>query len=207
MEHTYELSPTRAAAQDADVEVCTEEEAEQWSVYKRPVKPDSVGHRLAEWVADFALAEKRIAQITVENLNQGPQPGKFFNVIAGMLQAKLNCEATGNIQWRNRHGWRIEELVKEHAPSGSGFDNGTRLNFAESKPEKLVFDTSFHHMNDGGVYDGWTDHKVIVTASLVHDYDIRVTGRDRNGIKDFIGETFATLSGVKIEKPYHEKAA
>ena len=48
--------------------------------------------------------------------------------------------------------------------------------------------THFHHMNDGGFYDGWTEHSVVVTPSLVYGFDTRITGRDRNDIKNYIGE-------------------
>lgn len=133
-----------------------------------------------------------------------PKTGKFYSVIAGLLQAKINCEATNNIEWRNRHGWRIEELVKEHCPSGSGFDNGTTLD-ESSTPEKLVFTTAFHHMNETGYYDGWSNHKVIVSASLVHGFNINITGANRNDIKDFIGDTFSILGSVEIAQPYNKQ--
>lgn len=59
-----------------------------------------------------------------------------------------------------------------------------------STPNRIVIDTAFHHMNDGGYYDGWSEHSVIITPSLVWGYEIRVTGRNRNDIKDYIAETF-----------------
>jgi hypothetical protein len=54
----------------------------------------------------------------------------------------------------------------------------------------LVIVTSYHHMNDAGMYDGWTDHKVIVTPSLVHGFVLRITGRNRNDIKEYIADLF-----------------
>jgi hypothetical protein len=94
--------------------------------------------------------------------------------------------------WRTRNHNaaqdRIDELM-QHAPSGSGFDAGTQLD-EDSTEEKLIFNTSFHHMDEGGGYDGWTDHKVRVTPSLSQDVRIAVTGRNRNYIKEYIHETF-----------------
>jgi hypothetical protein len=46
-------------------------------------------------------------------------------------------------------------------------------------------------MNDGGYYDGWTEHTVILTASLTSGFDIKITGRDKNSIKDHLYETFS----------------
>lgn len=83
----------------------------------------------------------------------------------------------------------LEGFVRSRMPRGSGFDSGTTLDFDKSTPDKLVFNTSFHHMNDGGFYDGWTEHQIIVTPSLEFDFHLRVTGRDRNQIKDYIAET------------------
>jgi hypothetical protein len=44
-------------------------------------------------------------------------------------------------------------------------------------------------MNTHGYYEGWTEHKVIVTPSW-HGFNIRVTGKDKNQIKEYITETF-----------------
>ena len=109
---------------------------------------------------------------------------------AQLLQSILNCEKSGNWEWRDRHTTRLEKLVREAMPSGSGFDAGTTLDMDQSTPERLVFTTSFHHMDESGGYDGWTDHRVSVRPSLVFSLLVTVSGRDRNQIKDYIAETF-----------------
>lgn len=81
---------------------------------------------------------------------------------------------------------KIAHLMSD-APSGSGFDSGTSL--GDCEPRKITFHTSFHHMNDGGMYDGWTEHAVHVEPEF-DGFSIRVTGRDRNGIKEYISECF-----------------
>lgn len=80
------------------------------------------------------------------------------------------------------------EYVKKHGPSGSGVDCGTRL-ADSSHPQRIVLDVSFHHMDEHGSYDGWTEHKVIVTPEF-DGVSVRVTGANRNGIKDYLGEMF-----------------
>jgi hypothetical protein len=100
-------------------------------------------------------------------------------------------------EWINRHEATIETLVSNHLPFGSGFDSGTKLDFDASHAEKLVFETSFHHMNDGGYYDGWTEHVVTVTPSF-SGFNIRISGRNRNDIKDYIHEVFSTALRVDV---------
>ncbi len=53
-----------------------------------------------------------------------------------------------------------------------------------------MFSTSFHHMNDGGMYDGWTEHAVTVKPSLAYGIVLKIGGRNRNDIKDRIHEEF-----------------
>ena len=102
--------------------------------------------------------------------------------------------------------WHVEKvldaLCKEHLPSGSGFDAGTEL--AEDECIKgetitqLVFITEFHHLNEHGMYDGWTSHTVKVTSAW-QGFNLTVTGRDRDGIKDFIGDTFHNCLMREVE--------
>lgn len=110
--------------------------------------------------------------------------------IARAVVALRNCEKSGN-DFADIHRERISEMVSEYLPNGSGFDSGTEIDLAESDGEtRLTFRTSFHHMDDNGAYCGWTEHRVVVSPSLALGTSIRVTGRDKRGIKDYIGETF-----------------
>jgi hypothetical protein len=108
----------------------------------------------------------------------------LYSELSGLIDAITRCTP----DMGNRHKLTIANLIKQHLPSGSGFDNGTAIDVSKSHAEKLVFTTSFHHMNDGG-YDGWTDHTVTVTPSF-QGINIRISGRNRNDIKDAIHEAF-----------------
>jgi hypothetical protein len=89
----------------------------------------------------------------------------------------------------------VLDTINAQLPRGSGFDAGSRFLPEDSTQSRLVFETAFHHMDDAGMYDGWTNHQIIVNPSF-DGFDIRVTGRDRNGIKDRIAECFYyALSG------------
>jgi hypothetical protein len=115
---------------------------------------------------------------------------KLYEKLASLVAARLNCIESGNVEWRDKHEDAIDQLVKNRLPSGSGFDNGTTIDLDASNGEKLVFVTSFHHMNDGGMYDGWTEHTVTAVPSFCGGFTLKISGRNRNDIKDYIGETF-----------------
>lgn len=90
-----------------------------------------------------------------------------------------------------RNSTEVLRALEKHLPSGGGLDKGGTI--AEElfllETRCIVFYTSFHHMNEGGFYDGWTQHKVKVRP----DFDgirVDVTGRNRNGILDHIAETY-----------------
>ncbi len=124
----------------------------------------------------------------------------LYQFIASTLNAFHNCAKSENTEWQDKHEARIEELTESFMPSGSGIDSGTKFNWDESTDEKLVFNTSYHHMNEDGYYDGWTEHKVIVTPSLSAGYDLKITGRDRNDIKDYLSEVYTSALDEEIEQ-------
>jgi hypothetical protein len=109
-----------------------------------------------------------------------------------------SCEASGNSEWSRKHRERIETLVQKHFPSGSGFDVGTGIDLDASSEEKLVLHTSFHHMNEGGMYDGWTDHIIRVYPSLAFGFRTTISGRDRNQIKEYMGECFCNALSAEV---------
>jgi len=136
-----------------------------------------------------------------EEAQPEPQGKRLVDLIARALDAMRNCgERYGNAEWQKRHLGQLRALVSEHMPSGSGFDNGTELELEDSRPDRLCFKTSFHHMDNLGSYSGWTEHRVIVAPSFVYEMELKVTGRDRNGIKDYIAQAFeAALSALTAE--------
>jgi len=113
----------------------------------------------------------------------------LFVALASSIQALENCQKSGNSEWAKKHTDRILTLVEENMPHGSGFDKGTQIDLDASTSEKLVFDTAFHHMDEHGYYDGWTDHRIVVRP-LFGSFGMRIGGRDRKDIKEIIGQNF-----------------
>ena len=60
-----------------------------------------------------------------------------------------------------------------------------------STPNKLVFSADFHHRNDAGMYDGWTSHQATATPDFTCGFTLRISGRNKNGIKAHIEDTLA----------------
>ncbi len=116
----------------------------------------------------------------------------LYKELANLIDARSTCDAHGNAEWFDKHTETIAQLVKTHLPHGSGFDSGTTLDLLESHANKLVFQTSFHHMDsESGMYDGWTEHTVTVTPSLGRGFNLRISGSNRNDIKDYIHDIFS----------------
>ena len=115
----------------------------------------------------------------------------IYQEIAGLIDAAQRCAKTNNGEWQEKHEARLKEIAENYLPSGSGIDNGADIDIDASAPDRLVINTAFHHMNENGYYNGWTEHKVIVTPSLQFEFNLKITGRNRNDIKDYLYDIFA----------------
>jgi hypothetical protein len=126
----------------------------------------------------------------------------LYSELSTAIQARKNCDIATprNTEWFDRWTERIEEL-SNLLPHGSGIDNGTIIDMQQSHAEKLVLHTSFHHMTDAGFYDGWTEHTVVVTPSFT-GINLRISGRDRNQIKEYLYDTFSYALEQEVSAPF-----
>lgn len=122
----------------------------------------------------------------------------LYQELAATVQARLNCISHHNVEWFEKHTEHIRQLIRDFMPSGSGWDHGTTLDLENSHADKLVFYGQFHHMDQNGFYDGWTDHTVTVTPSLASRFHIRISGRNRNDIKEYLTDTFSFALEIPI---------
>jgi hypothetical protein len=112
-------------------------------------------------------------------------------VLARLVEARLNClKSEKHEDWLDKHEERIETLVKDMMPNGSSVDHGTTIDHDRSTGERLVFTFDYHHMDEYGGYDGWTSHTLTVKASLAHGLTLKISGPDRNQIKEYLHDTY-----------------
>ncbi len=114
-------------------------------------------------------------------------------VIHAVLVARANCERSGNMEWFDRWTRCVRTLARECLPSGSGVDNGTRVEglAADGRGFWLLFE--FHHHGEHG-YTEWTNHRAHVRPAF-NGFDITIHGPNLNDVKDYLRETIdAALS-------------
>lgn len=112
------------------------------------------------------------------------------------LQAYKNCIASNNVEWAEKHKEFLDKEC-EKLPHGSGLDKGVKFDFEKSDSTKLIFTTSFHHMNDG-YYNGWTDHIIKITPTFGH-FNLAIGGTDKDQIKEYLFDLFYSVFTVKNE--------
>lgn len=110
-------------------------------------------------------------------------------VLARTVDALQRSKERGNKEWVSRHLDTLRQIERDLLPSGSGIDRGTKIDLVASSANKIVLRASFHHMDEWGYYDGWTEHVITVRPAFC-GLDITISGRDRNGIKDYLHEVF-----------------
>jgi hypothetical protein len=121
--------------------------------------------------------------------------------IASLIVARLNCQANGNTEWRDKHEETLAFIAANLLPSGSGVDSGSDILLDHCTTNRIVLACSFHHMNEGGYYDGWTHHTIVLTPSF-DGFNLRVTGTDRNQIKEYLADLFHNC----LSEEYHQTA-
>lgn len=120
------------------------------------------------------------------------RPRYLYAELANAIQARKHWSPDNNAERFAEWNERIKQF-EDMLPHGSGFDSGTKIDLDASHADRLVFHTSYHHMNDGGFYDGWTEHTVTVTPAFIGTFHIRISGPSRNDIKEVISQEFDVI--------------
>ena len=126
---------------------------------------------------------------------------KEITRIARMIQARINCDyaqiqlvskedKANNIEWMDTHRDNAIEAVRCLLPHGSGLDNEWYIDFDKSHGERIVLLSSYHAMDDNGMYDRWINFNVVITASLMFGINISIHGDfgKYQGIRDYLAE-------------------
>lgn len=124
---------------------------------------------------------------------------KVYQRIASLLNAIAYCEKSNNTEWLAKHRETLENVCSNYLPSGSGIDSGTTLE-SESTDSKLILSTAYHHMDENGYYDGWTQHIVTVRPSFdTCGFSLTISGKNRNDIKDYLHDVFTVALTAECE--------
>lgn len=102
------------------------------------------------------------------------KPHTVAQRIAHLVAARANCAKTGNTEWYGKHSDALDAIERE-LPSGSGIDDGTKIDRNKTTATRIVLIAGYHHMNENGMYDGWTSHRITITPTF-DGIDVRVTG-------------------------------
>jgi hypothetical protein len=130
-------------------------------------------------------------------------PRTLIAAIASTVAARSNClTGLGNKEWLQRWTDRLENIERELLPRGSGIDSGTIVHLEKSTADRIVFRVPFHCMDPNGFYCGWRDYTVTVTPSF-DGFNVRVTGRDYNGLKDYLADLFRET----LSRPFDDATA
>lgn len=86
------------------------------------------------------------------------------------------------------------DLVDKYLPHGSGFDVGCDIDTTKSNDQRLVIYSSYHPMDEVGMYIDWIDFQVTVRASFMFQFYVDVKGpfsrRNLMMLKEYITDEF-----------------
>lgn len=128
------------------------------------------------------------------------------------MNKKLYKKIASNLTWRDsliksppqsyQNWWsKVQEdefhELEDMLPSGSGIDSGCKID-PGSKPDRIIITFSYHFMNETGYY-GWEDYRLYITPSLAYDFNMRITGPNRQQIKDYFYDMFDHVLRAEVE--------
>ena len=117
-----------------------------------------------------------------------------YQELARSFIAMENCKKANfdNEFWYDKHGEKIEYIIKSYLPHGSGLDGKTEIIYEKCNENKLVFSSEYHCMNEAGYYDGWINFKVVITPCLMFGYKLKIMGNFKKywHVKDYLHEIY-----------------
>lgn len=107
----------------------------------------------------------------------------LFLEFSRLVELRLSCLEKGDDVDAEGYEAQLHKLAETRMPNGAGFDSGTRIDLEQSRRNKLVFHTDYHHMNDSTR----TAHTVTVSPFI---QSFRIGGPNKDGIKQVIQDAF-----------------
>ncbi len=125
---------------------------------------------------------------------------RLVELIARTCGALARCEQTPDThsEWIGKHGALLDAIESDILPSGSGIDCGTKIDREHTDGSRVTLTLSYHHMDENGGYDGWSDYRITARPSFEVGISLTITGQDRNGIKEYLAGVFQDALGTNI---------
>jgi len=130
---------------------------------------------------------------------------KVYQALASAIGARIRCKKNGNDEWFPKWEDRINEIIANYLPQGSGIDSGNTINMEKSHSNKIVIESGYHCMDEYGGYDGWIDFSIIITPDLVTGFGAKITGRfsDRHNkyspVREYLYDIYISALNDDIE--------
>lgn len=132
-----------------------------------------------------------------------------FNLKYKKMKTQIYKEIAKKCEWlktvNEHHLAQCEsnlDYLEDLLPSGSGIDSGCTIDREKSGSKKIIISFSYHHMDENGMYCGWTDHDLIVTPNLTDGFDLRITGKNKRQIKEYLYDVFYHAMNEPIDPVY-----
>lgn len=97
---------------------------------------------------------------------------------------------------------RLSELL-EPLPRSNGLDAGVVFDWNRSKPNKFIFSFNYYYRDKRGDRSGWTRHQLIITAGYFNKFYMRITGRNKNKMKESLLTLFNEI--FEVDHDYQRK--
>ena len=134
-----------------------------------------------------------------------------YQELASSFIAMENCIKAKNDTWQDKHKNKIDYIINNIFPHGSGIDGKTEIMLEKCNENRLVFNSEYHCMDQNGYYDGWINFTIKITADLVFGYTLVITGSfgKYSHIKDYLHDAFhyalsQEFDNNKYNKLYNE---
>lgn len=95
---------------------------------------------------------------------------------------------------------KLDDLA-DLLPSGSGIDDGTRIDLEKSRPDMVILNSSYHVMIDG-MYSYWRDYTVTIFPSLCFPFMLDIDldePENTDDIQDYLYQTYEQALTEEVE--------
>jgi hypothetical protein len=117
---------------------------------------------------------------------------KVYQELASAFGAYINCRRPTYQEWKNKWKDKIDDIVNNCLPSGSGIDSGNKFDFVHSKRNRLVINSSYHRIDSNDSYAEWINYNVIIVPDFISGFVIDIQGPfgKHQDIKDYLADTY-----------------